>query len=57
MGGGESLVHVQVHDVKAHVAGPHAADAVHGLGDLDDVLLEQAEGARVGEHDAGDVVV
>ena len=69
--GGEGLVHVHVDDVEAHVARAHdpedgvqvgavvvekPADAVDGLGDLDDVLLEQAERARVGEHDPGDVV-
>ena len=72
VGGGEGLVHVQVDDVEAHVAGPHdpqdgvqvgavvveqAADTVHGFGDLDDVVLEQAERARVGEHDPGHVVI
>jgi len=59
MGRRERLVHVQVHDVETHVPRPHdpedrvqvctvvveqAADVVHRLGDLDNVLLEQAEG-------------
>ena len=59
-------------DVEAHVAGAREAhhrvevgavvverraDAVHDLGDLGDVGVEQAERVRVGEHQAGDVGV
>ena len=61
---------VDVQDVEAHVAGPaHAhdrvevgavavrerADLVHEARDLADVLVEQAERVRVGEHDRRDV--
>ncbi len=70
VGGGEGLVQVEMHDVKAHVAGAddpedrievgtvvieQSAGGVHRRGDLDDVLLEQAEGVRVGEHDPRDI--
>ena len=68
----ERLVQVVVDDVEAHVARARAAhhgvevravvverraDAVDDLRDLLDVLVEQAERVRVGEHQAGDVVV
>ena len=68
----ERLVQVEVHDVEAHVArarAPHdrvevravvvqrRADAVDDLGDLLDVAVEHAERVRVGEHQAGDVLV
>ena len=68
----ERLVQVEVDDVEAHVAGPRAAhhgvevravvverraDAVDDPGDLLDVPVEHAERVRVGEHQAGDVVV
>jgi hypothetical protein len=69
---GERLVQVEVHDVEAHVAGPRdahhrvevravvverRADACDDLGDLLDVRVEEPERVRVGEHQAGDVVV
>ena len=65
VGGGEGLVEVQVDHVKAHVAGTdHAHDRVEvgavvvaltaGLvddpGDLQNVLVEDAQGVGVGEH-------
>ena len=68
----ERLVQVEVHDVEAHVARARAAhhrvevravvvqrraDAVDDLGDLLDVAVEHAERVRVGEHQAGDVLV
>ena len=68
----ERLVRVEVDDVEAHVAGPadaehrvgvgavvveQAAGLVDQAGDLDDVLVEQAEGVGVGEHEAGDVAL
>ncbi len=70
--GGERLVQVHVDDVEAHVARPgHAqdgveigavvikqpADPVDGRRDGGDVLLEEAQGVRVGQHDAGHLVV
>ena len=66
MRGGEGLVQVDVHGINAKVAGANLADdgvevravaveerahRMHGLGDLDDVRLEQAAGVRVGQHD------
>ena len=68
----EGLVQVDVDDVEAHVAGPRvahdgvevgavvvegAARLVDQPGDLGDVLVEDAERVRVGQHQAGDVVV
>ena len=68
VGGGEGLVQVHVDDVEAHVPGPdlaqdgvevgpvvieQAAGRVDDAGDLLDVAVEDADGARVGEHDAG----
>ena len=68
----ERLVQVEVDDVEAHVAGPRdahdrvqvravvvegRADVVDDLRDLLDVAVEQPERVRVGEHQAGDVVV
>jgi hypothetical protein len=65
-------VGVHVDDVETHVPGANAsqdrvevgsvvveepADLVHGSGDLQDVLLEKPEGVRVGDHQAGDVLV
>ena len=67
----ERLVEVDVDDVEAHVPWPGAAHdrvqigavvvegaagVVHDRGDLLDVLVEQAERVRVGEHQAGGVV-
>ena len=61
---------VDVHGVDAEIARPHLADdgvevgavavevgagLVHGVGDLDDVALEQAAGVGVGQHDRGHV--
>ena len=72
VGLGEGLVQVEVDDVEAHVARPREphhrvevgavvverrADPVHDLGDLVDVVVEQAERVRVGQHQAGDVGV
>ena len=69
MGLAEGLVEVDVHDVEAEVAGLHLADdgvevravavhqgavAVYHLGDLDDVAVEEAEGAGLGDHEGGD---
>ena len=69
---GERLVQVEVDDVEAHVPGPadahdrvqvravvveRRADAVDDPRDLLDPGLEQAERRRVGEHQAGDVLV
>ena len=63
---------VQVHHVDAEISGPHPADqgvhvgAVHvqqaafgvqNVGDLMNVLLENAERVRIGEHERGDVFV
>ena len=68
MGRGEGLVQVHVDDVEAHVARAHLAEdgvevgavvieqapgLVHRGGDRLDVAVEDAHGARVGEHDAG----
>jgi hypothetical protein len=68
--GGEGLVEVVVHHVHAEVArlrdadeGVHVrpihvqqgAGVVDHLGDLDDLRLEPADGARVGEHQRRDV--
>ncbi len=70
MGRREGLVQVDVHGVDAEVARPHPADdgveigavavevgarLVHGLGDLDDLALEQPAGVGVGQHDRGDL--
>src|SRR5215472_5148601 len=72
MGGGERLVQVQVHDVDAEVAGPGLPDqgihvgAVHveeaaflmeDLGDLVNLLFEDAESVGIGEHQAGNIFV
>jgi hypothetical protein len=61
-----------VHDVEPHVAGagsPHdgveigpvvvqeGAHLVHGGGDALDLLLEQTEGVRIGQHEPGDVLI
>ena len=69
---GERLVEVDVDDVEPHVAGPGvthdrvqvgavvvqgAAGVADHPGDLGDVLVEQAERVRVGEHQAGDLIV
>ena len=69
---GEGLVQVEVHDVDAEVAGANLADqrvhvgAVHveqralvveHVGDLVDLLLEDAEGVGIGEHERGDIVI
>ena len=72
MGYSKALVEVEVHDVETHVPWPgHAQDGVqvgavvveqaprlmdHGC-QFGDVLFEEAEGVRVGEHDARDVGV
>ena len=68
----EGLVQVDVDDVEAHVARPRdahdrvqvgavvverRAGVVHDAGDLLDALVEEAERVRVGEHQAGDVLV
>ena len=68
----EGLVQIEVHDIEAHVAGPRDADqrvevrtvvveertgVVRQLRDLQDVLLEDSERVRVGQHDRGDVRV
>ena len=65
---GEGLVEVDVDHIEAHVAGAHltqdgvevapvvieqATGVVHPGGNLPDVAVEQAQGARVGEHNAG----
>ena len=67
----EGLVQVDVDDVEAHVAGARVAHdrvqvgavvvegparVVDDLGDLRDVLVEEPEGVRVGQHQAGRVV-
>ena len=72
VGLGEGLVQVEVHDVEAHVARPReahdrvqvgavvvqrGAHAVHDLGDLGDVLVEDPERVGVRQHQAGDVAV
>ena len=69
---GERLVQVDVHDVDARFAGAHLAEQgvqvgavhvdeaarfVHDIRDLAELLLEQAERGRVGDHDGGDVVL
>ena len=69
---GERLVQVEVDDVEAHVAGAGDADQrievravvvderaglVRETRDVDDVLLEDAERVRVGEHHRGDGAV
>ena len=61
---------IDVHRVDAEIAGPRLADdrveiravaievgagLMHGLGDLDDLALEQSAGVRIGQHDRGDV--
>ena len=61
---------VDVHDVDAEVGGPHAphdsvevgavaveerAGAVHGVGNLANIPLEQATGVRVRQHECRDV--
>ena len=71
VGRGEGLVQVDVHGVDAEVGGADPADdgvevgavaveegagRVDGVGDLDDVALEQPAGVGVGQHDRGDVV-
>ena len=68
----EGLVQVEVHHVEAHVAGPRHPDQRVEVGavvvqqragvvgeprDLEDVLLEDAEGVGVGHHHRGDVLV
>ena len=68
MGRREGLVQVHVDHVEAHVAGADLAQdgvqvgavvveqpagLVHGGGDGLDVAVEHADGARVGQHDAG----
>ena len=68
----ERLVQVDVDDVEAHVARPRdpadgvqvravvvheRADAVEDRGDLLDVLVEEAERRRVGQHQPGGVLV
>ena len=72
MRGGEGLVQVEVHDVEAQVAragdaqqGIHVrpvaidqtAGIVHHLVDFLDVLIKEAEGVRVGDHDPGQFVI
>ncbi len=69
--GRKGLVEIEVDDIEAHVTRPEAADEgvevrtivvgeaaglVDQLADLPDVALEEPEGVRVGQHDAGDVV-
>ena len=69
---GEGLVQVQVHHVGAEVAGTHLADqrvhvgAVHvkqralgvqHVGDLVDLLLEDAQRVGIGQHQRGDIFV
>ena len=66
------LVQVQVHNVHAEVARAHFADqcvhvrAVHieqaalgmkNVGDFVDLLLEDAERVRIGQHQGGDIFV
>ena len=68
----ERLVRVDVHDVEAHVAGAASAedrvevravvvhepaDAVDDPRDLLDLLFEQTERVRVGQHESGHLVV
>src|SRR5205807_3632010 len=68
----ERLVQIEVHDVDTEVARPNLADqgvhvgAVHieqaalgvqNLGDFVDLLLEDAQRVRVGEHERGNFVV
>ena len=63
---------VQVHHVHAEVAGPHLAHqrihvgAIHvhqrafgmqHVGNLVDLLLEDAEGVGIGEHQRGNIIV
>src|SRR5450759_4506982 len=72
VGRAERLVGVEVHHVEAHVAGPadaehgvdvgavvveQAAGVMHEPGDLRDVLVEDAEGVGIGEHETGEIVV
>ncbi len=69
---GERLVDVVVHHVDAEIAGPgdaengvhvgaveidQAARRVHQLGDGRDLLVEQAERVRIGNHEHGRAVV
>ena len=69
---GKSLVQVEVHHVHAEVAGARLGDegvhvgsvhveqaalAMEDLGDLRDLLVEDAEGVGVGEHEARDIFV
>ena len=70
--GGEGLVGVHVHDVEPHIARPGTPDdrvevgpvvvherahVVQDPGDLRDVLLEQPQRVRIGEHQACDLVI
>ncbi len=72
VGGAEGLVHVQMHDIEAHIAKAGAAKegiqigavavekgalAVQHLGDAADVGLEQPESVGQGEHEGGHAIV
>ena len=72
MRSGERFVQVEVHHVHAeisrtdfadkgiHVGAVHVEQAAFGvedIGDLVDLLLEDAEGVRIREHQRGDVFV
>ena len=70
MGGGEGFVQVEMHHIKAHIAGAYlahdgvevgaviiakAAGVLDDLGDLQNVLIENTQSVGVGQHQAGGV--
>ncbi|MNI79051.1 hypothetical protein D3C73_1354820 [compost metagenome] len=70
MGRAHGFVQIEMHNVEAHVSRTgyahngvgigaviikQAAGLVDNFGDFDDLLLEQAEGAGVRQHEAGGV--
>src|SRR5215475_8841563 len=66
----KGLVQVEVHTVDAEIGGPHAPDdrveirpvaikkcarSVHSIGYLEDLVLEEAAGVRIGQHQGGNI--